>query len=177
MLSVESKRAVFERRPMQFPTQQSWACEINTKSVTRKVRWEHHIGSRWKAVCVTFVCIHFHLAWHAVVERSVLSFLLVSSWPTCRILKTSAFSTSFCGSRDNPCASARWSGMFGRKATRPKTQVMSPTFTVTWARSTRRSISLTVSRAVTTPPSSQLRNIQKSLIWDHAAAASKPQVA
>ena len=52
--------------------------------------------------------------------------------------------TSFCGSGHNPCAYrlAEW-------LTRPKTQVMSPTSTVTWTRSTRRSISLTVSSAAT----------------------------
>ena len=31
--------------------------------------------------------------------------------PTCPTSQTSATSTSFCGSRNNPCASARWSGM------------------------------------------------------------------
>ena len=37
LLSVESKRTVFERRPMQFPARQSRACEINTKN--RSILW------------------------------------------------------------------------------------------------------------------------------------------
>ena len=32
LLSMESKRAVFERRQMQFPARQSWACKINIKN-------------------------------------------------------------------------------------------------------------------------------------------------
>ena len=40
----------------------------------------------------------------------------VLSLPTCPTSETSATSTSFCGSRNNPYASARWSGMSGRVA-------------------------------------------------------------
>ena len=61
------------------------------------------------------------------------------------------------------------------------TQGMSPTSTTTWTRSTRRSISLTVtevSRAATTPPQSPPQRIQNVFrIQEHPAAASTPQQA
>ena len=40
----------------------------------------------------------------------------VLSSPACPTSQTSATSSSFCGSRNNPCASARWGGMSGRMA-------------------------------------------------------------
>ena len=40
----------------------------------------------------------------------------VLSSPTCPTSQTSATSTSFCDSRNNPCASSHWSGMSGRTA-------------------------------------------------------------
>ena len=40
----------------------------------------------------------------------------VLSSPSCPASQTSAISTSFCGSGNDPCASARWSGMSGRMA-------------------------------------------------------------
>ena len=40
----------------------------------------------------------------------------VLSSPTCPTSQTSTTSTSFCGSRNNPRVSARWSGMSGRTA-------------------------------------------------------------
>ena len=40
----------------------------------------------------------------------------VLSSPTCPTLRTSTTSTSFVGRKQNPCASAHWSGMSGRLA-------------------------------------------------------------
>ena len=37
LLSVESKRSVFERRPLQFPTRESWSCKTDTRS--RSIFW------------------------------------------------------------------------------------------------------------------------------------------
>ena len=47
LLSVESNRSVFERRPMQFPTRESWSCKTDTKS--RSILWANNT-ERWKCV-------------------------------------------------------------------------------------------------------------------------------
>ena len=73
-----------------------------------------------------FVYSHYHLACHVIVGRSVCPFssslVLTLACPTSR---TSATSTSFGDSGQNPCASARWSGMSGCLANpTPNTQVV-----------------------------------------------------
>ena len=65
-------------------------------------------------LCCALLFDHFHLVCHVFVKRSfcpfpsghVLTSMLFVSRP-------SAFSTSFGGSRQEPCASAHWSGMSG----------------------------------------------------------------
>ena len=49
----------------------------------------------------------------SVLNVPLSRFPQVLSSPTCPTSRTSATSTSFVGSRQNPCASAHWSGMSG----------------------------------------------------------------
>ena len=52
----------------------------------------------------------------------------VLSSPTCPTSQTSTTSTSFCGSRNNPRVSARWSGMSGRTANPTQNTGYEPNF-------------------------------------------------
>ena len=52
----------------------------------------------------------------------------VLSAPTCPTSQTSATSTSFCGSRNNPCASVCWSRMSGRVANPTENKGNEPNF-------------------------------------------------
>ena len=79
--------------------------------------WEHRVGWKWKRVCVTCSSALFSLS----LDMSLLNvptsrFPRALSSPTCLTSQTSATSTSFSGRRNNPCASARLSGMSGRMA-------------------------------------------------------------
>ena len=118
-------------------------------------------------LCCALLFDHFHLVCHVLVKRSfcpfpsghVLTSMLFVSRP-------SASSTSFGGSRQEPCASAHWSGMSGCLANPTPNTGYEPKFHsyMNEERSTRRSISLTiteVSSAVTTLPSSQPPKIYK----------------
>ena len=105
----------------------------------------------------------------------VVVFLKVLSSPTCPTSQTSATSTSFCGSRNNPRASGHWSGMSGRIANPTRNTGYEPNF-YSYMNEEHTPINLPDS-AVTTPPSSQLPKIQKFLTREHPAAASKPQLA
>ena len=106
-----------------------------------------------------------------------LVFLKSSPHQLVPLLKTSATSTSFCGSRNNLCASARCSGMSGHSASPSQNTGYDPNF-YSFLNEKHTPINLPDrARAVTTLPSSQLPKIQKFLAREHPAAARKPQPA
>ena len=115
-------------------------------------------------LCRAFLCTHFHLVVKSLLDGPLGRFPLVTSSPTCSLSRPSASSTSSGRSGVTPFASAHWSGMSGclPNPTPDTGYDLIPTSTATWTRSTRRSISLTVtevSRAATTPPWSPTRKI------------------
>ena len=79
-----------------------------------------------KGVCVTSSSALTSI-W---LDMSLLSvpFVRSSSNPVLSYFSTSATATSFCGSENNPCASARWSGMSGRMANPTQNTGYEPNF-------------------------------------------------
>ena len=69
-----------------------------------------------RSLCHVFVCTHSISFDMSLLNVPFSRFPQVLSSPTCLASQTSATSTSFGGSRQNPCASARWNGMSGRMA-------------------------------------------------------------
>ena len=141
--SVEGTWTMFTRRLMQFqswrtctkrlvhvdivPTQLHGNAHSFVHAPQRIIRtfpvWEHHIGSRWKGVCVTCSSALISISLDMSLLNDPISRVpQVLSSPTCPTSRNSATSTSFCGGRNNPCASARWSGMSGRMAFQTQTQ-------------------------------------------------------
>ena len=91
--------------------------------------------------------------------------------------QTSATSTSFCSSGNNPCASARWSGMSDRMANPTQNTGFEPNCN-SYQNEEHTPINLPDSfQCRDDAPSSQLPKIQKFLTREHPAAASKLQLA
>ena len=169
---------LFARRRNTFLVRTS-QCTIHTALHFSNVGTPHWLKVK-RNLCHAFLCTNCHLVRHVIVERSVCPspsgvtyMLCVQNFSDLNLVRWQWTKSLVPPLTGVECLAA-W-------PIRPQTQVMSPTSTATWSRSTRRSISVTVtevSSAATTPPSSQLPKIQKILrIREHPAAASKPQQA
>ena len=67
-----------------------------------------------KGICIAHFSAHIAISFAlSLLHVPSVRFPPVTSSPTCSLSKSSASPTSFGGSRQNPCASAHWSGMSG----------------------------------------------------------------